>query len=202
MDSTGGRAVPIHRESSLRLAASVVTIGTFDGVHRGHQKLIRETVDRARRLRLPSVVYTFDTPPKAFFGRAEALIPLSVKLDRICAFEPDHLVVARFDKDYAARPAAEFLAEIDDLKPRQVVIGSDFRFGSCKTGTVDLLRDHFDTVVIAPVRCDDGEVVSSSRIRSLRRSGRMAAAAALEGWKLAAVPLDGPNRLGLGSIAP
>jgi riboflavin kinase / FMN adenylyltransferase len=53
-------AVPLHRERELNLAASVVTIGAFDGVHRGHQELIRQTVTTARRLDLPAVVYTFD----------------------------------------------------------------------------------------------------------------------------------------------
>jgi riboflavin kinase / FMN adenylyltransferase len=173
----------VHREGELKLAASVVTIGAFDGVHRGHQELIRQTVATARRLGLPAVVYTFDTPPKVFFGQAEALVPLAEKLERIFAFRPDHLVVARFDDGYADRSAADFIAELGSLNPRLIVVGDDFRFGSCKTGNVVLLRKYFATRSLPPVRCSDGVVVSSSRIRSLRQSGLAAAAAALEGWK-------------------
>jgi riboflavin kinase/FMN adenylyltransferase len=178
-----GLAVPLHRERELNLAASVVTIGAFDGVHRGHQELIRQTVTTARRLDLPAVIYTFDTPPKVFFGQAEALIPLTEKLERLSAFRPDHIIVACFDNGYAGRTAADFIAELGNLNPRQIVVGDDFRFGSCKTGNAALLRKHFATHSPPPVRCSDGVVVSSSRIRSLRRSGFAAAAAALEGWK-------------------
>jgi riboflavin kinase/FMN adenylyltransferase len=173
-------AVPFHRERELNLAASVVTIGAFDGVHRGHQELIRQTVKTARSLGVPAVVYTFDPPPKVFFGQAEALIPLTKKLERISAFRPDHLIVARFDDDYAGRTAADFFAELGTLNPRQIFVGDDFRFGSCKTGNVAQLRKHFETCSLPPVRCGNGV---SSRIRSLRRSGFAAAAAALEGWK-------------------
>src|SRR5258705_12196132 len=141
-------AVPFHRERELNLAASVVTIGAFDGVRRGHQELIRQTVTTARRLGLPAVVYTFDTPPKVFFGQAEALIPLPEKLERIFAFRPDHIVIARFDEEYAACTAAHFIAELGDLNPRQILIGDDFRFGSCKGGHVALLRRYFDTRIL------------------------------------------------------
>lgn len=178
-----GLTVPFHGERELNLAASIVTIGAFDGVHRGHQELIRQTVATARRLSLPAVVYTFDPPPKVFFGQAEALIPLTKKLERISAFRPDHLIVARLDRSYASRTAADFIAELGTLNPRRIFVGDDFRFGSCKTGNVALLRRHFATCSLPPVRCSDGLVVSSSRIRSLRRSGFAAAAAALEGWK-------------------
>jgi riboflavin kinase / FMN adenylyltransferase len=178
-----GLAVPLHRERELTLAASVVTIGAFDGVHRGHQELIRQTVTMARRLGVPAVVYTFDPPPKVFFRQAEALIPLAKKLERISALGPDHLIVAHFDDNYAGRPAVAFISELGALNPRQVFVGDDFRFGSCKAGNVALLQKHFETCSLPPVRCRDGVVVSSSRIRSLRRCGFAASAAALEGWK-------------------
>ncbi len=127
------------------------------------------------------MVYTFDTPPKVLFGQAEALITLTEKLDRISAFLPDHIVVARFDRNYAQRTAADFVAELEILNPQQIIVGEDFRFGSCKSGDAGLLRQHFDTLTVPPVRCRNGEIVSSSRIRCLRRSGFSAAAAALEG---------------------
>ncbi|HAQ82971.1 FAD synthetase [Bradyrhizobium viridifuturi] len=167
----------------MALDASVVTIGAFDGVHRGHQELLRQTIAAAQRRGVPAVVYTFDPPPKVYFGQAEALISLDEKLDRIATFTPDHVVVADFNQIYVSRSAADFLAELQLLRPCELIVGEDFRFGSCKGGTAQLLRQHFNTRILPPVRCGNGEIVSSSRIRSLRRSGLAAAAAALENWK-------------------
>ena len=167
---------------SLHLARSVVTIGAFDGVHRGHQALIRHAVRLARELDAPSVIYTFDPPPKVFFGKAAELTSLTEKLARISSLEPDYIVLAHFDHEYARRTAAEFIAELEGLNPELILLGGDFRFGSCKSGDVALLGRHFETCVVPTVFFGCGEVVSSSRIRSLRRSGQVLAAAALEGW--------------------
>ncbi|PAY06848.1 FAD synthetase [Bradyrhizobium sp. UFLA03-84] len=167
----------------MALTASVVTIGAFDGVHRGHQELLRQTIAAAQRRGIPAVVYTFDPPPKVYFGQAEALISLDEKLERIATFAPDHVIIADFNQIYVSRTAADFLAELQVLHPREVIVGEDFRFGSCKGGTAKLLRRHFETRILPPVRCGNGEIVSSSRIRSLRRSGLAAAASALENWR-------------------
>ncbi|MBR0800375.1 FAD synthetase [Bradyrhizobium jicamae] len=167
----------------MTLGASVVTIGAFDGVHRGHQELLRQTIAAAQQRGLPAVVYTFDPPPKVYFGQAEALNSLAEKLERIATFGPDHVIVADFDRTYIRRTAADFIAELERLHPHEVIVGEDFCFGSCKSGTALLLGQHFNTRILQPVRCSDGEIVSSSRIRTLRRSGLAAAAASLENWK-------------------
>ncbi|MFQ3457560.1 FAD synthetase [Bradyrhizobium sp. UFLA01-814] len=185
-------AVAFHRDGELALDACVVTIGAFDGVHRGHQEPLRQTIAAARRRGIPAVVYTFDPPPKVYFGQAEPLISLREKLERIATFAPDHVVVADFNQIYVRRTALDFLAELHKLQPREVIVGEDFRFGSCKGGTALLLRQPFNTRILPPVRCGNGEIVSSSRIRSLRQSGLAAAAATLENWRdiVTAPPAD------------
>ncbi len=180
----------IHQAAELSLPASVVTIGAFDGVHRGHQLLISTTTARARSLGVPAVVYTFDVAPKAYFGRAEPLVTLAEKLTRISSFGPDVIVVARFDESYAKRSAEDFLDELACLNPLSVVVGGDFAFGSCKTGDTTRLASRFHTIVVPPVRCAEGKVVSSTRIRELRRAGSARLAGALEGWMEAFNPAD------------
>lgn len=180
---SGSTPVAFHRDGKLALTACVVTIGAFDGVHHGHQELLRQTIAASQHRGVPAVVYTFDPPPKVYFGQAEALISLGEKLERIATFAPDHIIVADFNQMYAQRTAADFLAELQRLQPREAIVGEDFRFGSCKGGTALLLRQHFNTRILPPVRCGNGEIVSSSRIRALRRSGLAAAASALENWR-------------------
>lgn len=152
---------------TLDLPASVVAIGAFDGVHRGHQKVISSAVESARRLGCPCVVYTFDVPPKAVFAGAQVITPLPEKLRKIGQLGASCAIVARFDRAYAARSAADFMAELARLSPREIRVGADFRFGVRGTGDVALLASRFAVQVVDAVRCERGEVISSSRIRGL-----------------------------------
>ncbi len=168
-------------ERQLSLQGSVVTIGAFDGVHLGHQALIRGAVAEGWRLGVPSVVWTFDPPPKVAFGRAGQICCLAEKLRRIAGLGPDWIVVARFTKAYAERSAADFLDDLAQLSPRTVHVGADFRFGARQAGDVALLASRFDISLARPVMCAGGEVISSSRIRSLENLGHRLAAQRLLG---------------------
>ena len=172
----------IHSEGALSLEAGVLTIGAFDGVHCGHQVLIGHAVAAARAEGVPSVVWTFDPPPKVFFGRAEQLSPLAEKLERIACLGADHIVVSRFDEVYCSRSAEAFLDDLARVNPLGVWVGGDFRFGKGQAGDFTMLARAFPTHVLPPVRCPAGEVVSSTRIRALRREGMTEAAGALLGW--------------------
>ncbi|WP_064243791.1 FAD synthetase family protein [Sinorhizobium glycinis] len=182
MDHHPGIHTQIHDDTGLTLSGSALTIGAFDGVHSGHQALIRSTVLSAQRLGVPSVVYTFDPPPKALLCGARPLTSIGEKVARISALGPDHIVVARFDAAYRARTATDFIQDLGRIAPLVIWIGSDFRFGSCKKGTPELLAGYFDTRILPAVCCESGEVVSSTRIRALRAAGRVLEAERLEGW--------------------
>jgi riboflavin kinase/FMN adenylyltransferase len=177
-----GEQTRVHDVAPPRLSASVVTIGAFDGVHRGHQSLIWKTIAAARARGVPSVIWTFDPPPKVFFKRADCLTPIHNKIDRISFFQPDHIVVSRFDDRFRKRSAMEFIRDFSVLNPLEIWIGNDFRFGAGQTGDAAMLSDFFKTSIHPPVVCSDGEIVSSTRIRNLRRDGFDDLAEKLQGW--------------------
>jgi riboflavin kinase/FMN adenylyltransferase len=185
--------IRVHAARDFRLSGCVLTAGAFDGVHRGHQQLVQAMVASARRQGLPAVIYTFDPPPKVFFGRARALISLEERIGRLGALEPDHIVVAAFDEACRRRRAMEFIAELGMLNPRLIWVGEDFRFGAGQMGDVGLLTRYFAVRTLGPVQCDAGQVISSSRIRRLLDGGDLSAAEALQGWQ--GLKLDGDAAL-------
>lgn len=180
MDFTG-QTTRILSDHQIDLDASVMAIGAFDGVHRGHQHLISGAIREARASGVPAVVWTFDPPPKVVFGRADQLCALDEKLARIAHLGPDVIVVARFDRLYAARSADAFLADLARVNPRRIHVGADFRFGHKQSGDVARLSERFPVTVPTPVACAAGETVSSTRIRALRAAGLRGEADALQG---------------------
>ena len=128
-----------YRSGELCLPASIVVIGAFDGVHLGHQTVIGRAVCAAWCLAVPSVVYTFDPPPKAFFSGAKVLTDIVEKLRRLSLLAPDYATVASFDRDYAAHPAEDFITELVLLNPIEVWVGADFRFGAGRQGDIEML---------------------------------------------------------------
>ncbi|SFJ43901.1 FAD synthetase family protein [Thermoflavimicrobium dichotomicum] len=169
----------IHMADTLNLPASVVAIGAFDGVHRGHQKVIKEVVTKSKALGVPSVVYTFDPPPRSYFEGASILTPIQEKLRRLFELQVDHVVVAKFNAAYLARSAADFILELSRIHPVEVIVGKDFRFGRGREGGLVDLAEHFPVRVIDSVCCSRGEVISSTRIRRLISRGEMVEALSL-----------------------
>ncbi len=179
-EEKGGRGMKVVAPDAMRLDASVVAIGAFDGVHRGHQEVLRRSRLRAWSLDVPLVVYTFDPPPRVYFQGVRQLTSLEEKLRRISAFLPDVVVVARFDRAYASRSAKVFIRELFGLGAREVFVGEDFRFGRGRRGDVELLGRYFWVHVVEAV--GEGERISSSRIRELLAVGREEEAVELLGW--------------------
>jgi riboflavin kinase/FMN adenylyltransferase len=155
-----------------RSQQTVVTIGTFDGVHLGHQALLRRAQQLARARGLLSVALTFERPPQNYLGQPKPLlIPPDKKIAILKQFI-DHVEVLSFPEVQALTPQ-EFAARIlrSELSAVVVVIGEDFRFGRDRQGDAQALQTlGFDVEVVLSVTVDD-EVVSSTAIRRALRQG-------------------------------
>ncbi|WP_242224824.1 adenylyltransferase/cytidyltransferase family protein [Bacillus cereus group sp. BfR-BA-01380] len=172
----------IHDEGVLILQKSVVAIGAFDGVHKGHQEVIRKAVEKSRELHVENVVYTFDPPPRSYFQGARVLTPISEKLNRFNELGADHIVVVRFDQSYVTRKAICFIQELQRLHPVEIFVGEDFRFGKNREGDINLLADYFTVSIVETVCCEEGERISSTRIRNQLCQGELQHAQLLLGW--------------------
>jgi riboflavin kinase / FMN adenylyltransferase len=149
-----------------------VAIGTFDGVHRGHQAVIDDA----------DTVLTFDPHPLEVLHPAalpKLIMPFGVKRDVIEGLGVRELVVVPFDREFAQRSAEEFIDAVlvERLGAERVSVGENFRFGAKAKGDPEMLasRSEFETRVVPLVEVD-GETVSSTRIRALVAAGDMAGA--------------------------
>jgi riboflavin kinase/FMN adenylyltransferase len=154
-----------------------VAVGTFDGVHLGHRKVIEGS----------DSVLTFDPHPVSVVApqhTPKLLTPLERKAELIEALGVQELIVIRFDAEFASKTADQFVDDVlvGALGAKRVAIGENFRFGHKAQGDPRLLAadKRFDTVV-HPLLEVDGEIVSSSHIRGLLLAGEVAEAAALLG---------------------
>ncbi|WP_068672082.1 adenylyltransferase/cytidyltransferase family protein [Oceanobacillus sp. Castelsardo] len=162
-----------HCSQTLNLNGSVITIGAFDGVHKGHQKVIERLVEQAEIFGVPSVVYTFDPPPRAYFQQVQILSTYEDKMIKLSKLGIDHVVIATFNSEYINRTADSFIDELALLKPFNIIVGEDFRFGHKRTGDIKLLREHFQVETLNPVCCSKGQRISSTRIRELISNGKL-----------------------------
>ncbi|TDC27366.1 bifunctional riboflavin kinase/FAD synthetase, partial [Micromonospora sp. 15K316] len=169
---------------------SVVTIGVFDGVHRGHQATIGHAVARARELGVQSVVLTFDPHPAEVVrpGSHPAVLTESArKAELIEELGVDVLCVVPFTPEFSRLPAEAFVHDVlvEHLHATRVVVGNNFRFGHRAAGDVALLEQLGHTfgfsVEGGPLVAEEGTVFSSTYIRSCVDAGDVGAAAAALG---------------------
>ncbi|MEF2278722.1 riboflavin biosynthesis protein RibF [Deinococcus sp. YIM 134068] len=160
---------------------TVVAVGSFDGVHLGHQALIAQLKAKAREHRVPSVVYTFDPPTRVLTQGVEFLSTLPEKLDLLARYGVDETVAVPFTAEFAARPKEAFLDDLRALHPRTVVVGEDFHFGRGRAGGVADLRDVTREVVALPMHQLGGDDIKSTRIREYLRVGDVEGAGRLLG---------------------
>lgn len=171
-----------HYNTSLTLPSSIIAIGAFDGVHQGHQAIIKQVVKRSKAHNVPSLVYTFDPPPRVFFQGAKMLTPIDEKLAKLEKLGIDHVMVASFNELYAKRTAGHFITLLSKLNPLEIIVGEDFRFGKNRAGDLSLLERYFKVAIAQPVCCSKGTRISSSRIRQLIASGDKNLSNTLLGW--------------------
>ncbi|WP_278913324.1 riboflavin biosynthesis protein RibF [Deinococcus wulumuqiensis] len=150
---------------------TVIAIGSFDGVHLGHQALLAQLKARAREYRVPSVVYTFDPPTRVLTQGVEFLSTLPEKLDLLRLYGIDETIAVPFTPEFAARPKEQFLADLRTMRPKAVVVGEDFYFGKGRAGSVTDLREVCPDVVSLPMHQLGGDDIKSTRIRALLAGG-------------------------------
>jgi riboflavin kinase/FMN adenylyltransferase len=193
-----------HRHMSASTGAAVA-IGNFDGVHVGHRALIDRTRALAEARGLRAVALTFDPHPAAVVSPAAApprVSSLARRLELLAAAGLDAAVVEPFTRDLAACSADAFLDEIvlGALGARAIVVGYDFCYGQHRAGSTESLRAHggragAEVEIVAPVEVD-GEIASSSKIRSYLRAGDLAGAERMLGrrWDIDGTVVHGAKR--------
>jgi riboflavin kinase/FMN adenylyltransferase len=169
---------------------SVVAQGTFDGIHLGHQAVIRTAVGRARTLGARPVAVTFDPNPLTILRPAEAppeLLPLDERIERIAELGPEVCLVIPFTAEFSRVEAGDYVRDVllGLLRAREIVVGFNHAFGREARGTPELLRRLAAPAgvlvhVVPPLRVD-GVAVSSTAIREALRGGDVRRAASLLG---------------------
>ncbi len=160
---------------------TAIALGNFDGVHRGHRRVIEPVLHRSG---LVSTVVTFSPHPRDFFSGTSSLLltPLAEKVALLEGMGVEQLVVLQFTRELASLTAARFVTDIlqGGLEARLVSVGCDFRFGSQRQGDVELLRSFFpDGVLVTAEQRLEGVSsirISSSAIKTALEEGNVALA--------------------------
>ena len=170
-----------HRESA-------VTIGNFDGVHRGHQAILSQVKQRAADRGLVPTVMTFAPHPRAYFARRAQrpeLIPTQInslrdRLTNLANHGMEQIALLRFDQALAEMSAHDFITQllVRGLNTRWLLVGEDFRFGQKRSGDIDQLRAAgltygFDVETSADIPDDQGQRISSSQLRTALAVGNL-----------------------------
>ena len=167
---------------------TVASIGVFDGVHKGHQKLLGLVKNRSVSESIPSVVVTFDQHPTRITSPENApkvLTPLDKKIQLLDELEIDYVYVLAFNERRASTPAVEFIKEIfvKAIRAKAIFVGEDFKFGNKRSGSVDLLKSEGEALGISVhgvglfnFDLSNEEPISSTAIRKHLKDGELALA--------------------------
>ena len=179
-------------ESFKPVLNAVVTIGTFDGVHRGHQEILRNMVSRAHELDGESVVVTFYPHPRQVLSSDANIKFITTQEEKIRHLEElgiDNLIIIKFTKEFAAKSSEDFIKDyiVKHIQPAVLIIGYDHHFGKGRTGDFEMLFElgnqyHFKVEKIQEKDVDN-VAVSSTKIRHYLENGDIKNANKLLGYE-------------------
>jgi len=184
---------------------AVVTIGTFDGVHLGHQQIITQLKKEARRIGGETVLVTFDPHPRKIVSSKplQLINTLPEKIELLERQGIDNLVIVPFTPAFSNQPASAYIEDflVSKFHPHTVIIGYDHRFGKDRSGDFHLLeqyaQQHAFELIEIPVRVIDEASISSTKIRTALLGGQVEEAARFLGYDyfFEALVVEG-NKLG------
>lgn len=169
---------------------AVITVGTFDGVHKGHRVIINEVVSHAQKVGGESVLITFDPHPRKLLFPDEPLgiiTPLEDKERLLQEAGISHIIVVPFTKEFSNLSAREYVEQflVGKFNPHSIVIGYDHHFGHDRLGNIEMLKEYAPVynykLIEIPAQLIDAAAVSSTRIRTAIKEGRVADAAQMLG---------------------
>lgn len=170
---------------------AVVTIGTFDGVHCGHQAIIETLKKEAKKINGTTVIITFSQHPRSIVQQSSPITLLSTEEEKIQLLEKngiDHLVVIPFDEKFAQQTAEEYIHHFlyEKITPTCIIIGYDHKFGKDRTGNYSLLEKYGKTLGFCVKEIDkqliESTIVSSTKIREAISQSNIAFANTLLGY--------------------
>ena len=186
---------------------SVITVGNFDGIHLGHQKLLDQVVTLAQKLKVMGTLVTFDRHPRAVVSSSAAqkvhiLTNLDEKVKNVELFGLDRVVIIKFTREFSELSYQQFVNDvlINKLGMQAIVVGHDHAFGRDRAGNLENLEVirqnyHFEIFEIGPYKLD-GVTVSSTRIRECIAEGRVDMAASMLGrlYSISGIVVRGEGR--------
>ena len=184
-----------------------LAIGNFDGVHVGHQKIIKQLVSKATKENMPSAILSFKPHPRQFFSKnldRYQIISDEIKYEKLDKLGIDDLFSLGFDNSIANLTPSDFIKKIivDQLKVKKLIVGYDFRFGKNREGDILMLQDHsnihsFDLSIIDQIKNNYlSQVYSSTGIREAIKNGNISKANIMLGynWTMAGEVIHGDKR--------
>lgn len=170
---------PNHIKPDFETGPISMALGFFDGVHKGHQRVIGEAIKQAQLKHLKSAVMTFDPHPSLVLGGRKEdvfyITPMQQKMDILDEMNVDYCFIVRFTSEFAKLTPEQFIEFfIKDLHVKHVTAGFDFSFGSKGKGDMALMEQHSNdlySVTTVEKLADNDEKISSTRIRELLKQG-------------------------------
>ena len=164
----------VFRHLPAANAACAVTIGNYDGLHRGHQKILETLIFESKKRYIETAVITFDPHPKEFFSPSSAparIISLREKLEFFDKLKIDRVYIIKFNKKFSEIKSYEFINILKLIKAKLVVVGEDFKFGNRREGTINDISKELTEVIGVKEVVSGSQRISSTTIRQSLSEG-------------------------------